>query len=123
MTNAHLDPRLRRILGGIARQHAQAREELGDTIAILERLSGDTPAMPTPRRTTYVKNIRLIFEQPPIPMRGWDWRALHDGDDEEPHKHGWGHTAIEALRDLERVDREFTESLESEDERLLSEQP
>lgn len=122
MTNAHIDPRLRRILAGIAQSHANTHEELGDTIALLNRLSGASPAMPK-RPVQYVKDIRICFEQPPIPMRQWDWRALHDGDDEEPHKHGWGHTAQAALADLERVDREFAESLESEDERLLAEHP
>jgi hypothetical protein len=71
----------------------------------------------------YIKNIRLTFEQPPIPMRQYDWRASHDGDDEDPSRHGWGRTPEEALADLKRVDADFEDSLQTETERLLEEQP
>ena len=54
-------------------------------------------------RIEYVRDIRLTFEQPPIPMRDWDWRAMHDGDDEEPSRHGWGRTPEEALADLKQA--------------------
>jgi hypothetical protein len=71
----------------------------------------------------YIKNISLTFEQPPIPMRNFDWRAMHDGDDEEPSRHGWGATPEEALADLKRVDADFEDSLQTEEQRLLEEYP
>jgi len=75
------------------------------------------------RKIQYVKDIRLTFEQPPIPLRQWDWRAMHDGDDEEPSRQGWGRTPEEALADLKRLDEDFEDSLKSEEERLLEEYP
>jgi hypothetical protein len=71
----------------------------------------------------YIKDIRLTFEQPPIPLRQFDWRAMYDGDDEEPSRHGWGRTPEEALADLKRVDADFEDSLKSEQERLEEEYP
>ena len=71
----------------------------------------------------YIRDIRLSFEQPPIPLRQFDWRACYDGDDEEPSRHGWGRTAEEALADLKRLEREFEDSLQTEEQRLLEEQP
>jgi len=84
-------------------------------------LKPDGTRMPPKRQ--YVKDIHLTFEQPPIPLRNFDWRAMHDGDDEEPSRHGWGRTPEEALADLKRVDEDFKDSLKSEEERLLEEQP
>jgi hypothetical protein len=74
-------------------------------------------------KRTYVRDILLTFEHPPIPDRSFDWRAMHPGDEEEPWKHGWGYTALVALDDLARLDREFAESLETETQRLLEEYP
>lgn len=68
-------------------------------------------------------HIIALHELPPIADRRWDWRAYHYGDEEEPWKHGWGRTEQEALDDLARLDREFEESLETEEERLLNEYP
>jgi hypothetical protein len=85
----------------------------------LQRCAVKGAAMPV----KYVKDIRLTFEQPPIPLRQFDWRAMHDGDDEEPSRHGWGRTPEEALADLKRVDEEWEDSLQTETERLLEEYP
>jgi hypothetical protein len=71
----------------------------------------------------YIKNISLTFEQPPIPMRNFDWRAMHDGDDEEPSRHGWGSTPVEALANLLLLDADFEDSLQTEEQRLLEEYP
>jgi hypothetical protein len=76
-----------------------------------------------PRKIQYVRDISLSFEQPPIPLRQFDWRAMHHGDDEEPSRHGWGRTPEEALADLKRVDEEFEDSLQTEEQRLLEEYP
>ena len=70
-----------------------------------------------------MNRVVVYHEYPPIPDRRWDWRALHEGDDEEPWKHGWGCTREEAIADLARLDRELEESLQSEDERRLEEYP
>jgi hypothetical protein len=78
-----------------------------------------TRAMPV----KYVRNIHLTFEQPPIPLRDWDWRAMHDGDDEEPSRHGWGRTPEAALADLKQRDEDWEDSLQTESERLLEEYP
>jgi hypothetical protein len=77
-----------------------------------------------PRKIQYVRDIRLCFEKPPIPLRQFDWRAMYDGDDEEPSRHGWGQTPTEALANLLLLNDEFFEqTLETETERLLKEQP
>jgi hypothetical protein len=57
------------------------------------------------------------YVHPPIPDRGSDWRAYHEGDEEKPTRHGWGATEAEALADLARLDREYAEAMEDEDER------
>jgi len=104
-----------------------AFDDLRDGNAALARAAAKGKLQPTglrmPPKIQYVRDIRLSFEQPPIPMRQFDWRAMHDGDDEEPSRHGWGSTPEEALADLKRVDREWDESLETEEERLLGEYP
>jgi hypothetical protein len=63
------------------------------------------------------KRDRVIVshEFPPIPDRSFDYRAMHDGDDEAPWKHGWGATEAEARADLARLDQEHAESLEEEE--------
>jgi hypothetical protein len=50
------------------------------------------------------------------------WFAYHEGELEETWKHGWGRTEEEARADLARLDQEFLESLQTEEERLLEEQ-
>lgn len=65
--------------------------------------------------------IIVAHEYPPIPDRRWDWRAYHYGDDEAPWKHGWGRTEAEAREDLARLDQEFEESLQTEEQRLEEE--
>ena len=105
-------------LDAIANNHRTAREELREGRAALERVNGGTMS-----KRQYVKDIHITFEQPPIPDRQWDWRAMYDGDDEEPSRHGWGRTALAALADLQRLEREWEESLETEEQRLLEEYP
>jgi hypothetical protein len=97
--------------------HRAARAELREGMAAINRVNKQMP------KRQYVRDIRLTFEQPPIPLRQWDWRAMHDGDDEEPSRHGWGRTPEEALADLKRVGADFEDSLQTETERLLEEQP
>jgi len=58
--------------------------------------------------------IIVTHEFPPIPDRSFDYRAMHDGDDEAPWRHGWGRTEAEARADLARLDQEHAESLEEE---------
>jgi hypothetical protein len=123
VSNDHVEPHLRRILNRVAQNHAVAREELGDTLATLNRVASAT----TPRKAHtmprhYIRNIHLTFEQPPITMRQWDWRAYYDGDDERSSHHGWGRTPEEALADLRRLDQEYEESLITETQRLEEEQ-
>jgi hypothetical protein len=96
--------------------HRAARAELREGMAAINRVNGAYMRQ-------YVRNISLTFEQPPIPLRQWDWRAMHDGDDEEPSRHGWGRTPEEALADLKRADADFEDSLQTETERVLEEQP
>ena len=74
-----------------------------------------------PARKVYVRDIRLTFEQPPIPIRNFDWRAVYEGDDEEPSKHGWGRTPSEALANLLLENDEYF--LQTEEQRLLEEYP
>jgi hypothetical protein len=118
MSNDHVAEPFRSILDAIANSHRLAHAELREGMAALNRVNGVT----MPKRQ-YVKDIRLSFEQPPIPLRNFDWRAMHDGDDEEPSRHGWGSTPEEALADLKRVDEEWEDSLTDEQERLWAEQP
>jgi hypothetical protein len=55
--------------------------------------------------------IKVVHEFPPIPDRRWDWRAYHEGEEEQNHC-GWGRTREEALADLERLDEEQCEANE-----------
>lgn len=118
MNNAHAHPVFHGILDAISGNHRTAREELREGLAALDRVNGVT----MPKRQ-YIRDIHLSFEQPPIPLRQFDWRAMHDGDDEEPSRHGWGRTPEEALADLKRVDEDFEDSLQIEEQRLLEEMP
>jgi hypothetical protein len=118
MSNDHLPAHLRAILDNIANTHRYARAELREGMAALNRVNG----VKMPKRQ-YVRDIRLSFEQPPIPLRNFDWRAMHDGDDEEPSRHGWGSSPEEALANLRRVDADFEDSLQTEEQRLLEEYP
>ena len=111
MNNSHVREPFRSILN-----------DLRDGMAALER-SAQPKRKPMPPKREYVRDIRLTFEQPPIPMRDWDWRAMHDGDDEEPSRHGWGRTPVAALANLLLLDEELKESLQTESERLLEEYP
>lgn len=43
--------------------------------------------------------IRVVFENPPIPIRTMDYYAVVDGR-EESGPYGHGRTALEALRNL-----------------------
>lgn len=49
--------------------------------------------------------IITVHVYPPIPFRGCDWCAYHDGE-EERGEYGWGPTKEAALEDLARVDAE-----------------
>lgn len=119
MSNAHLPAHLRAILDNIANTHRYARAELREGMAALDRVNG----VKMPRKIQYVRDISLSFEQPPIPLRQFDWRAMHHGDDEEPSRHGWGCTPVEALANLLLLDADFEDSLQTEEQRLLEEQP
>jgi hypothetical protein len=116
MSNDHVAEPFRSLLDDVR----EATQTLTNCAA-LGKLQKDGTRMPTKRQ--YIRDIRLSFEQPPIPLRQFDWRAMHDGDDEEPSRHGWGSTPEEALADLRRVDEDFEDSLQTETERLLEEYP
>jgi hypothetical protein len=113
-----LTAHIRKALARITANHRIAREELREGMAAINRVNKQMP-----RKIQYVRDISLSFEQPPIPLRQFDWRAMHHGDDEEPSRHGWGRTPEEALADLKRVDADFADSLQTEEQRLLEEQP
>lgn len=43
-------------------------------------------------------DIRTEYVHPPIPMRGWDWCAWRDGNEEGLV--GWGRSVVDAIVDL-----------------------
>ena len=43
--------------------------------------------------------IKVIYVNPPVPMRNFDWCAYYDGCEEEGQR-GWGSTKEEAIEDL-----------------------
>lgn len=49
------------------------------------------------------------YVYPPIPWRTEDWLAYHDGDDDKPHRYGWGATEEAALADLMQLDEQQAE--------------
>lgn len=49
-----------------------------------------------------VPKIVTTFEYPPIPWRGFDWRAFLDGD-EENNRCGWGATEQEAIKNFKEL--------------------
>lgn len=56
--------------------------------------------------------VKIVYEYPPIPDRRFDYRAYHEGDEETGHC-GWGATEAEARADLERMDDEWADAMES----------
>jgi hypothetical protein len=45
-----------------------------------------------------MSNVITRFEPPPIPVRGYDWHAFIDGDEEGST--GYGYTELEAVTEL-----------------------
>jgi hypothetical protein len=77
--------------------------------------------MPQPANDTRKIIIDHVF--PPIPLRHFDYRAYHDGDEELTARHGYGATEAAALADLKLLDEDWADSLQTEEQRLLEEQP
>lgn len=46
-----------------------------------------------------MEKIITTYENPPIPIRGFDWSAHYDGADEYGPV-GWGRTEVEAIANL-----------------------
>lgn len=46
-----------------------------------------------------MKQIKTYFNNPPIPIRTFDWMAWFDGEEEEGY-HGYGTTEQDAINDL-----------------------
>lgn len=69
--------------------------------------------------------MRIITRNiyPPIPERGFDWCAYHEGDEERGYRYGWGATESEALDDLKRLDQEEAEANEETEFRRLHRKP
>lgn len=45
-----------------------------------------------------MSSVITRFEPPPIPVRGYDWHAFIDGEEEGPT--GYGYTELEAVTEL-----------------------
>lgn len=54
-----------------------------------------------PTETATERKIHTHFDNPPIPVRHFDWSAWTDDSDEERGPYGHGATEAEAIADLE----------------------
>jgi hypothetical protein len=89
--------------------------------AVKGKLKPDGTRMPEPAKDTRKIIIDHVF--PPIPLRHFDYRAYHVGDEELPARHGYGATEAAALAELKLLDEDWADSLTDEQERLWAEQP
>lgn len=46
-----------------------------------------------------MEEIKVVYVNPPIPLRSFDWCAYYDGSEEDGDR-GWGTTKEEAVKNL-----------------------
>jgi hypothetical protein len=81
MSNDHVHPTFQSLLSDV--------REATQTLALAAakgKLQKDGTRMPEPAKDTRRIIIDHVF--PPIPLRHFDYRAYHDGDEELPARHG-----------------------------------
>lgn len=54
-----------------------------------------------PMTAELLPRIKTCCVTPPIPVRGWDWRAWFADEGEEAGRYGWGATEDAAIADLQ----------------------